>query len=141
MLVPETVAINGVQMRKNSVGTAIVLSIVTLGIFWLVLVYRNTMDLHRALGKETTLPLILFIVSIPFPLLWLALFSLNGIRLNELREEKQKPTDHLWIVALIFHIVFVFLTFVGSIIWAVMYDNTLDEIGPSTKTTDFTHVA
>lgn len=134
----EIVTINGVNMRKNTIGTAILLSIVTLGIYWLILVYRNTMDLHKSLGKDATLAVILYIAGFALPLFWIALFSINGIRLNELREDKKKQADMTWIVALVLHFV---LAFVGSIVWAYIYDNVLDDIGDSPKATDFTHVA
>lgn len=123
-----THTVNGVAMRENSVGTAILLSIITLGIYWLVLVYRNTMDIHRAAGKETTMAVILFIASIFVPLLWFALFSLNGIYLNELREQKRQDTDMTWLIALVLHLV---VAFVGSIVWAVHYDHTIQALGQS----------
>ncbi len=125
---PRTVSIthsvNGTAMRENRLGVAILLSIVTLGIYWLILVYRNTVDIHRAAGKDILLPVVLFVAGFFFPLIWLGLFSLNGLVLNELRIEKGLGNDPLWIVALVLHL----FAFVGSIVWAVHYDGTLQRL-------------
>ena len=112
-------------MRENRIGLAIFLSIITFGIYWLILVYRNSVDIHRAAGKDVLLPVILFIAGFFFPLIWLGLFSLNGSVLNEVRNQHRQSSDHLWIIALILHV----FAFVGSIVWAVHYDGTIRRLG------------
>lgn len=111
-------------LREVTLWKAVLLSIVTLGIYYLVLVYQNTRDIQEARTEPSGAWRVLFWVGvIPFlGFLHVVLYVLNGVGFREFLTRQNRRDDSLWIVALVLAVV---LPPVGQVIWAVTFNDWL----------------
>ncbi len=113
----------GHQLREITLWKAIVLSIITFGIYYLILVYQNTKDLQATRAQPFEAWQVVFWIGvIPFlGFLHFILYAFNFMGLRELRQRSKQDDDALAIVALVLAIV---LAPVGQIIWAIHFNET-----------------
>ncbi len=113
-------------MRSIPIGKTILLSIITLTIYYHITVYRNTQDIQNARAAPFGAWQVVFWVGIFIPFVGLVNYIMNGIGLGELRAQRNLPASSMWIVALI---VSLLIPIVGQVLWAVHYNGTLTETG------------
>lgn len=111
-------------LREVTLWKAILLSIVTLGIYYLVLVYQNTRDIQDSRTRPSgAWPVLFWIGVIPLlGFLHVVLYVLNGVGFREFLDRQGRRDDGLWIAALVLAVV---LPPVGQVVWAVTLNGWL----------------
>ncbi len=116
-------------LRAIPIGKAIVLSIITLGIYYLITVYRNTKDIQAARAQPFGAWQIVFWLGVFLPFVGIVNYVMNGIGLSELRSTRNLDSSIMWVVALVLTIM---VPPIGQIVWAVHYNGSLTETGHGT---------
>lgn len=126
-------------LREITLWKAIVLGIVTFGIYYLVLTYQNTRDIQTARSQPFEAWQVLFWIGvIPFlGFLHIVLYVFNGMGYREFRQRQGLEDEPLWIVALVLAVV---IAPVGQIIWAVTFNGWLRRSGTLVETEPVTAV-
>lgn len=110
-------------LREITIWKAIVLTIVTLGIYMLVLIYQHSKDLHATAKEPSNLWQIMYWLSfVTFGVTMVVLYVINGLAFKEMRARAGLNDDPMWIIALVLSLV---LPLVGQILWAVHFNDTL----------------
>jgi hypothetical protein len=111
------------QARPISIGKAIGLSIVTIGIYFIILVYRNAHDIHEGRpGALGAWKLLFWLGFVTFGITWIVLAVFNWIEVKAARERAGITDNTMLILALVFYFV---MSIVGAILWAVSWNDTL----------------
>lgn len=120
--------------REITLWKAIVLGILTLGIYLYVVTYQHTRDIQQARAQPFDAWLMVFWIGvIPFlGILHFVLYVFNGLGYKEFMESQGKKDDSLWIVSLVLAIV---LPPVGQILWAVTFNNWIRSAGSKVEET------
>lgn len=113
-------------LREITLWKAIVLSIITFGIYYVVVVYQNTHDIQEARKEPLGAWKVLFWFGIILGPLHIVLYAFNGIGCKEFRARQGDQDDSLWIVALVLAVL---IAPVGQIIWAVTFNGWLRQSG------------
>ncbi len=116
-------------LRVLPIAKAILLSIITLGIYFLITVYRNTKDIQTARAQPFAAWQLVFWLSVFLPFVGVINYAMNGVGLSELRSRRNLDSSIMWVVALVLAIM---VPPVGQIVWAVHYNDTLSETGHGT---------
>lgn len=110
-------------LREITMWKAIVLSIVTIGVYYAVLVYQHSKDLQTTKTKDASMWMLWFWLGfITAGLTWIVLYVFNGQAYKEIRAGTGQAESSLWIAALVLAIL---LPPVGQIIWAVHFNDGL----------------
>ena len=118
--------VEGARVRSFDLVKAILLSIVTLGVYYLILTYRNTKDLQATRLKPLSSWEVLFWLGILIgPLHWV-LWAYNLQTLAIVRQHGEMADDPMGILAVVLGIV---AGPVGQILWAVHVNATLEACG------------
>ncbi len=118
----ETRTLAGHELREIPIAKTLILGILTLSIYYWIIVYRNTEDIQKARDQPFEFWVLLFWLGVFISPVYIVNFIFNGIGLNELRAKAGRPEDQTWIAALVLSL---FIPIVGQIVWAVHFNNTL----------------
>lgn len=120
------------QPREIPIGKTILLSIVTLGIYYLIWYYRNSRDINEGNPNGRSAWKALFWLGfVTFGLTWIVLTVFNFLTVTKLRQSIGIQENTMGILALVFYFV---LGIVGAILWASHWNDTLRRLRTSAPT-------
>lgn len=110
-------------LRPCTLWRALLLSVATLGVYYLVLVYQNTRDIQSARTRPLRGWRVLFwLGALPFlGLLHAVLYLSNGLGFREFLARQGRRDDRVWLLAAVLALV----PPVGQVLWAVTFDGWL----------------
>lgn len=114
------------SLRTIPIAKVILLSIITLGIYYLVTVYRNTKDIQNARAQGFEMWQLIFWIGVFVPIVQYVNYIMNGIGLGEIREQAGLAKSSTWIIALVLTLL---LPIVGPIVWAVHFNGSVNDQG------------
>ena len=108
-------------VREITLWKAIVFSILTLGIYYLILTYQSTDDLQRVRDRPFDTWALFFWLGVFLPPLHVVLWVVNLLALDEIRDVLRLRSSGLGIAALILAAL---LPPIGQLVWAVHFNDS-----------------
>jgi len=115
-------------IRRVPVGKTLLLSIVTVGIYYLIQVYRTSHDLHQNQEGGTQSWQVLFWIGLFFAIPMYVLYVLNFLQAKRLRDRTGVPESGTGLAAVIFTFIPV-IPALAQFLWASYFNALATHIG------------